>query len=378
MRDGSPTIAINRLNSASLWNPCTTPALRRYQSVRGEFQVARWTAARRRARVLRTALPGAALPFLVSGCSGIQSALDPVGQHAGEVLGLWWLMFGALALAFVIVLVVLLLALFWPLRVTRRSSVTRLIVAGGVVLPTVAILLFMVASLRVSWLTVPAASDEPAIEVIGYQFWWEVRYPDPDGGERVVSANEVRIPVGEPVRFRISTADVIHSFWIPKLAGKIDMVPGYTNHITITAHEPGIYRGQCYEFCGAQHANMAFAVVAMPADEFALWLEREAEPARVPEDPDLRRGREVFVSAGCGSCHRIRGIPEAIGRIAPDLTHFGGRLTLAAGMFDNTPGMIGAWIASAQQMKPGSKMPSFNGLSGPDLRALTAYLDSLE
>jgi cytochrome c oxidase subunit II len=315
---------------------------------------------------------------LLSGCTGMQSALDPSGQHAGEVLWLWWLMFGVLAAAFVLVMAVMLFALFWPSRLREVASANRMIIAGGLLLPGVTILVFFIASLRVSWLTAPADADEPTIEVIGWQYWWEVRYPHPDGGPPVISANEIRVPTGQPVQFRLETADVIHSFWIPRLAGKIDMIPGQTNHKTITAHEPGIYRGQCYEFCGLQHANMAFSVVAMPPDEFAAWLEREAQPAREPTDAFLQRGSEVFVSAGCGSCHAIRGVPGAAGRIAPDLTHFASRLTLAAGMFDNNPGMLGGWIASAQQMKPGSKMPSFNGLSGPELRALTAYLGSLE
>jgi cytochrome c oxidase subunit II len=343
---------------------------------RADFLVTRAGTARRRTAARFGTLAGAAL--LLCGCDGAQSALSPLGHNAREVLGLWWLMFWTLAGAFVLVMAAFGLALFGPRRLADRLGGTPLIFAGGVALPVAAILLFLFAGLRVSWPSAPPAPGEPAIEVIGYQFWWEVRYPHPDGGaEQVISANEVRIPVGEPIRFRITTADVIHSFWIPKLAGKMDMIPGRANHLTIVAEEPGVFRGQCYEFCGAQHANMAFAVVAMPPDEFAAWLAREAQPAREPTDPFLVRGREVFVSAGCGSCHAIRGT-AATGRVAPDLTHIGSRLTLAAGMFDNTLGTLGGWIASAQQMKPGNKMPSFNGLSGPDLRALAAYLDSLE
>lgn len=315
--------------------------------------------------------------LIAGGCEGVQSALDPSGESARQLATFWWLMLSVLSAAFILVVAALFYALHRTPSPSSRLKAGHFIIGGGIIFSALTIIVFFVASLRIPWMTEPRDPDQPAVEVIGYKFWWEVRYPNGEGGAQIVSANEIRLPVGERVFFDVTTADVIHSFWIPKLGGKIDMIPGQVNRISLQADEPGVFRGQCYEFCGAQHANMAFSVIAMPPDAFADWLAREAKPAPPPGHPLLQQGQRAFIAAGCGSCHRIRGT-TADGNTAPDLTHVAGRQTLAAGMFDNTPGNMAAWIVSAQQMKPGNKMPSFNGLDGPTLHALTAYLASLE
>jgi cytochrome c oxidase subunit 2 len=171
---------------------------------------------------------------------------------------------------------------------------------------------------------------------------------------------------------------VIHSFWVPSLHGKMDLIPGHVNRLTFTPREPGTMRGQCAEFCGAQHAWMAFHVVALEPAAFDEWLDRQRRPAAEPATPWLAAGRDAFVTYGCGSCHRVHGLEEADGDLGPDLTHVGSRTSLAAGRLGNTVGALGGWIASAQHLKPGSFMPSFEHLDGPTLRALSAWMESLE
>jgi len=226
----------------------------------------------------------------------------------------------------------------------------------------------------------PAATsaDQPlTIHVVGKQWWWEVRYEQPGGNDRIVLANEIRIPVDRPVELVLSTTDVIHSFWVPSLAGKVDMIPGRTTRLRVQTSEQGQFRGICAEYCGGQHALMAIVVVTQSASDFATWLARQAQPAAIPTDTTLRTGYDAFFSANCQTCHAIRGTP-ANGTDGPDLTHVGGRVTLAAGILDNHIGTMAGWIAGAQDIKPGNKMPSDPVLNGEQLRALSAWLGSLE
>jgi cytochrome c oxidase subunit 2 len=183
--------------------------------------------------------------------------------------------------------------------------------------------------------------------------------------------------VGRPVEFLLTTADVIHSFWAPSLGGKLDMIPGRENRLVLEASRAGIYRGQCAEYCGGPHALMAFDVVAHEPAEFDRWLATQVRPAAAPADDTRRRGLEVFMQSGCAACHTIRGT-EAAGLIGPDLTHVGSRLSLAAATLPNNPGALSAWVAHAQAIKPGVFMPSFEILSGPELTALSAYLEGLK
>ncbi len=220
----------------------------------------------------------------------------------------------------------------------------------------------------------PAHADT-TLRITAAQWWWSVRYDDPDPARIFDTANEIHIPVGRPVRIELSSADVIHSFWIPQLGGKMDVVPGQTNAMWLQADRPGVYRGQCGEYCGAQHAHMAMAVVADDPAAYAAWRDRQLREAVAADTPTTRHGQEEFV-AHCAACHTVRGA-GAGGILGPDLTHLMSRRTIAAGMLPNSPGNLAAWIADSQALKPGSRMPRME-LSGPDLQAVVAYLDTLE
>jgi cytochrome c oxidase subunit II len=203
-------------------------------------------------------------------------------------------------------------------------------------------------------------------------WWWEVRYPE----QSIIIANEIHIPAGEPVKLELASVDVIHSFWVPQLHGKRDMIPGIENVFTIQADEPGVYRGQCGEYCGTQHANMAFHVVAHPRDEFDAWRAERTKPRTEPATAEERRGFEVFMNAGCAQCHAVRGT-QAKGNVGPDLTHLGSRRTIGAALLPNTRGNLAGWIADPQAIKPGVKMPR-SYLPADDLLDLVTYLESLQ
>jgi cytochrome c oxidase subunit 2 len=209
------------------------------------------------------------------------------------------------------------------------------------------------------------------VHITGHQWWWHVRYPD----EQVITANEVHLPAGVPVRLAVTSEDVIHSFWMPQIAGKVDVIPGKTNSITILAEQPGVYRGMCAEFCGAPHARMHFLVVVEPPADFARWLDGQRRVPPPPTDSLVQRGQQVFFRATCAECHAVRG--TAAGTRGPDLTHVASRRTLGAGTQPNTRANLAGWTVDAQAMKPGNKMPSIP-LAGDDLQALLAYLESLE
>jgi cytochrome c oxidase subunit II len=222
---------------------------------------------------------------------------------------------------------------------------------------------------------VPSA-DRLTVDVTGHLWWWEMSYRRGDSASPVRSGNELRLPGGEPVELRLHSTDIIHSFWIPNLAGKTDMIPGRVTRMVIQADRPGVYRGQCAEYCGTQHALMAFDVAVLPSEEFEAWLTRLASPVPEPPTADLRLGRDLFVDTGCGACHTVRGVSE--GRLGPDLSQVGLRRSIGAGTLPGGVGNIAAWIASAEHLKPGNAMPSYDQLEGPQLRALAAYLGSLK
>jgi cytochrome c oxidase subunit 2 len=317
-----------------------------------------------------------ACALAVAACDGPQSVLEAHGPQARELAELWWIMAAG---AVVIWLFVVGCALYATrLRPVEHENFagTLFIVGGGVVLPVVVLSCLLIYSFLLARGPVAVPGEGVRIEVIGKQWWWEVRYFPPGADAPVIAANEVRLPAGQPVEVALRATDVIHSFWIPNLAGKTDMIPGRVNRMVIQADAPGTFRGQCTEYCGGPHALMAFYAVAMAPDDFAAWLEREARPARTPDEPFLVAGRELFLASGCGACHTIRGIAAA-GELGPDLTHLGGRVSLGAGILPNNIGTIAGWIADTQHIKPHNKMPSFNTFSGAELRALAAYLASL-
>ena len=313
--------------------------------------------------------------LLLGGCEGVQSVLHPQGPDAERIATLGWIMFAGAAAIFLLVMA--LIAFAW-IRPPQRDwfGSSRLVVVGGLIFPTATLTALLIYSLAAAGIATRPPATDPEIEVVGYQWWWEVRYRDADGEVAFTTANEIRLPTGRPVRTRVSTADVIHSFWVPNLAGKIDMIPGRVNELMLEADEAGAFRGQCAEYCGGPHTWMAFYAVAEEPDQFARWFERQQQPAPAPQDPILQRGLEVFTSFGCGACHAIRGT-DAVGGFGPDLTHVGSRRTIGAGILDNTIENLKAWIADSQGIKPDNLMPPFDFIEGEDLEALAAYLKSL-
>jgi cytochrome c oxidase subunit 2 len=310
------------------------------------------------------------LVFLVAGCGGNQNTLDPAGSPEHSITQLFWVMFGVAIVGFSFI--VFLLFLGW----TRRDrpnlpgghgerTATRLVIGLGVALPIVLLVsLFVWSDVFVMRSTAaPAKGSTPlTIDVIGHQWWWEVRY----GNSSVVTANEIHIPIDTRVGVGLTTADVIHSFWVPQLNRKVDMIPGTENRLLLIADRPGIYRGQCAEFCGLQHANMAVEVVAEPKAAFDAWLARNAQPAS--------RGNKLFAD-NCSGCHQIRGT-SAHADVGPDLTHFASRRTIAAVTLPNTPQNLRDWLRDPQHVKPGNRMPNLE-LSDADWTALQRYVESL-
>lgn len=328
-------------------------------------------------RIFRTAVAVTTL-IVLAGCSGVQSALSPIGDEAARVNVLFWVMTIGGAVILAIVAVAAAMAMFGTERLRMRLARDSFVVGAGLVFPAVTLTALLVAGLLLLAVRTPTEGDDtPAFaSITGEQWWWRVVYHLPDG-ERIESANELRIPVGVPVRLALETADVLHSFWVPRLAGKLDMIPGRTNVLTLQATEPGISRGQCAEFCGGAHAFMAFHVVALPVDVFAAWREAEAGPATEPTTAELQRGAEIFDGAGCGACHTVRGA-GANGTIGPDLTHVGSRHSLAAATLPNDAAAFANWIRNNQHIKPENKMPPFDILSDEELALLARYLESLK
>jgi cytochrome c oxidase subunit II len=320
---------------------------------------------------------GLAASLGLAACGGPQSTLDPAGTGAEQIADLFWIMTaGAAAIWLVVVALATRAALLGREPRDRRYG-ARLIVGGGVVLPT-----FVLAALLAYGLVLMppllAAAPEGSLRVFveGEQYWWRVRYLAP-GGKPVDLANEIRLPVGAPVQFELASRDVIHSFWIPALAGKMDMIPGRATRLAVQPTRTGTFRGTCAEYCGASHALMSFPVVVLKQREFVQWLARQAEPATEPTDAAAKRGKELFSITGCGGCHTVRGT-DARGTIGPDLTHVGGRASLGAGAFPNDAPHFERWLAQTEQLKPGVLMPHFGMLPAADRRALAAYLEGLQ
>lgn len=310
----------------------------------------------------------------------IPSALDPQGQAAANIANLWWIMFWLGTAVFVIVTLLLLIIVFtnrrrgaYPEPDLRAPDRRSWIWWGGVIMPSVILATTLFFTLRSHIaLAFPPTPAALTIEIIGHRWWWEVRYPE----QQITTANEIYIPVGQAVNVRLATADVIHSFWVPELNGKMDMIPGKTNTLWLHADEPGMYRGICTEFCGIQHAKMQYVVIAVPPDEFAAWLEHQRQPAPAPATARIRRGQQIFLGSACVYCHAVRGT-NASGQLGPDLTHVASRQTLAAGVLPNNRGSLGGWITNPQHIKPGNLMPPTN-LTGNELQVLLDYLDTLE
>jgi cytochrome c oxidase subunit 2 len=321
----------------------------------------------------------------LSGC-GWQSALETHGAPADTIKHLMLLIIAVCALVWLLVIAILGWALWRgrppadnPLDLDQRTERRMMVsVIAGVAVTVVVITGFTVASFLTTRSLAVASDTDLTIRVRGLQWWWDVEYADADAQRSFKSANEIHIPVGRNIRIALEGVDVIHSFWVPSLAGKQDLIPGRNNELTIRADRPGIYRGQCAEFCGLQHAHMAFLVVAEDAAAFDAWANTQRGPAvAVPSDAtEIQAGQQVFLSKPCAACHTIRGT-SAAGTTGPDLTHIGSRGSIAAGLLETTRGSLAAWIADPQTLKPGNNMPMVP-LSPNELLAVSAYMASLK
>jgi cytochrome c oxidase subunit 2 len=320
---------------------------------------------------------------LLTGCSGEASILEPRSEAGERVERLWWLTFWTSVVAVVFVVAFVLRAVQRGRRPPPEGDEDaidkrpvpwgeRFIVVAGLVVSGVILAGFFAYSLaELNALAEPPDEPTMEIEVVGRNWWWEARYPN-----GAVTANEIHIPVGQAVEVKLSTADVIHSFWVPQLNVKQDQVPGMDNRLWLQADEPGRYRGQCTEYCGLQHARMVFYVEAQPPAEFERWLASQAAPAQEPTTAPARAGRDLFLASSCAGCHAVRGTTAA-GNLGPDLTHLASRQTIGAGLLRLNRDNLADFVLNAQNAKPGASMPPTE-IAPDELSALVDYLMTLE
>lgn len=312
---------------------------------------------------------------MATACSGPQSTFASAGREAAQFRDLFFVLAVGAVILWALVFGIFVYAARLKTGPVSRVVAEGLIIGGGIALPLV-----VLTGLLVWNLPLMPAQREPGhglvIRVTGEQWWWRVEYLR-DDAEPVTSANEIRLPRGRRTEIVLGADRVIHSFWIPSLAGKTDMIPGRENRMALEPLKPGIYRGQCAEFCGDSHALMAFQAVVMEADAFDRWLEAEARPAKPPGTDTAARGKALFLSEGCGACHAVRGTP-ARSAVGPDLTHVGGRESLAAGVMPVTAKAFIEWIDHPKAVKPGAKMPSYAFLDDDELAAIAVYLEGLK
>jgi cytochrome c oxidase subunit 2 len=323
----------------------------------------------RRAALLAIGLTAAA-------CSGPQSALDPAGEDANRAALLFtWMSVGLLVIWAAVVALAMVIRRAGALQ--SRRGAAGLIVGGGVALPLAVLIPLLVLGLAdLPRIVAPGPAGFPSIEVTGAQWWWRVRYIT-EGHDDLELANEIRLPLGRRTNTQLFSSDVIHSFWVPSIAGKMDMIPGRLNHLALEPTRTGVFRGACAEFCGMSHAKMNFVVVVVPPDEFDEWLAAQRRPASPPIDPAAIRGQAAFRRHGCSTCHTIRGTPAA-GVSGPDLTHVGSRQTIAAGLLPTNADELRRWITGTELLKPGTHMPVFASLPESTVSELAAYLLHLQ
>lgn len=321
-----------------------------------------------------------AAAILTAGCSGDKSILDPAGQAARDVTLIWWMMltFGTVVL---VAVTALWLYAFKPREVTRtpvqeRRIARRWILGGGILLPVSSIIALLAFGVPAGQRMLASDDSAEVIEVIGHQWWFEVRYPNAEGGE-VVTANHLVMPVGEPVDFHVSGADVIHAFWIPRLGGKVDMIPGRVNRIRLEADIPAVFGAQCAELCGIGHAHMHLHVESLPREEYDAWLAGRQEDqlgALATADATHDDVRDAFMTH-CASCHQVAGVSR--GTTGPNLSDIGSRATLGAGVMAMEEGAVSRWLKHHQSLKPGNKMPAHDDIDTDTLDALGAWLETL-
>jgi len=314
------------------------------------------------------------------------SSLDTQGPGAARIAGLWWVMLGFGVLITILVFVLLTAAILRRRRATSETPPDTnekigigWLIWGGIVLPLVVLSVVFVLTIGVlAVVNNPQGQPAMTIKVIARRWWWQVDYPD----KGVTTANELHIVTGVPVEIQLESADVIHSFWVPQLTGKMDAIPAKPNRLSIQADNAGVYRGECAEFCGLQHAHMGFMVVAQSQNDFDQWISTQQQPAPPAQEDLVVRGQQVFLSAGCAFCHTVNGLDDkgvdaSKVDLGPDLTHLSSRLTIAGASLTNTRGNLAGWIVDAQHVKPGSLMPPMY-LQSQDLQALLAYLETLK
>ena len=321
---------------------------------------------------------------LLSACSGWQSTLDPQGPEAEHLSFLIWLFTAICAAIWLAVMLVLLAGLLRrsperpdPLALEPGTERRSVAIVGSAVFATMLIVIGLSAVSYVSQRQLFAKENSAVtIKVTGQQWWWDVRYESDRPDQIITTANEIYIPIGEPIKVKLAATDVIHSFWVPSLMGKQDLIPGQDNEIHFSASRAGLYRGQCAEFCGWQHAHMGLLAVALPADQFRAWQEAQRKPAAPPDDPVRQKGAAIFESKPCVLCHTVRGT-SAGSRVGPDLTHFGSRKSIASATLAMSRGNIAAWVLDPQGIKPGVNMPNV-AIAADELDPLVSYLAGLQ
>jgi cytochrome c oxidase subunit 2 len=321
----------------------------------------------------------------ISSSSGLAEALagwpppvlDPHGPFSNSVTTLAWVLIALMTGIFVLVCAALWVALYGSDSMRARLGGERVVRWCGLILPACVLLLLLAWGLTLVRGLSTIQGDEPRMRVSGNIYWWRVSYLDASGREIHADANELHIPVGRPVVVDMVSEDVIHSFWVPKLGGKMDMVPGRTNRLKLQADEAGTYGGQCAEFCGGAHALMGFVVVAHEPTDWQRWLDARTRPAPAPLSVEALRGRQLFTEVGCAACHRVAGT-TAQGISGPDLTHVGSRRSLGAGILPNTRATLIGWIGDSQSIKPNNRMPAYRSLHAEELNALAGYLEALK
>jgi cytochrome c oxidase subunit 2 len=310
--------------------------------------------------------------------------LDPHGPFSNTVTTLAWVLIAMVTLIFVLVCAAMWVALYGSDKLRAQLGGERVVKWFGLIVPAgVLFVLLAWGTTMVAGMTT-IKGDELRMRVSGNIYWWRVSYLDAAGTELHADANELHIPVGRPVVVDMVSEDVIHSFWVPKLGGKMDMIPGRTNRLKLQADKAGVYGGQCAEFCGGAHSLMGFVVVAHEPADWQSWLEArlarlhpQPAAATVPVSVEVLRGRQLFGEVGCAACHRVAGT-AAQGLSGPDLTHVGSRQSLGAGILPNTRGTLIGWIGDSQSIKPNNRMPAYRSLQAAELNALAAYMESLK
>jgi cytochrome c oxidase subunit II len=333
--------------------------------------------------------------LMLGGCSSAQSTFDAHGPASHSIAGLSLFM----TILFLVISIIMWVLIGFAFYKRRGSLATHepidagggqmWIAVGGIAIPLIVLTVLFVLGLQLlrdfpihgmhggAVHAQMQQSMKPEIRIIGHQWWWEIHYLNDDPSKEFTTANELHLPSGRPINIEVETQDVMHSFWVPALHGKVDLIPGQANYIRLEASQPGTYTGQCAEYCGAEHARMRMLAIAETPDEYAAWQEAQLKPGAEPTTSDAIAGQKIFLSGPCSMCHQVRGT-VAGGRVAPDLTHIGSRRLIAANSYQNNDAYLEAWVTHAQSLKPEAEMPNLTQFTGEQLHDLVAYLRQLQ